>query len=189
MLESLIANLPTAVEFVFFGYLVVVYLYECLDRPGGFWLLSLSATALWGITYIVHEAGHIYWSFDGEVVRIFGGTLNELLFTMGIGTIAMLRGYPRSAALFLLWFSYATVGISKYIADARTQKLPIPGGGLHDWHWLLSNANLLEYDQTLSRIAFVLGALVVPCALALLYLGYRSDLDTAPSSDNLSTSG
>ncbi|CAN5302026.1 hypothetical protein BH24GEM2_BH24GEM2_19030 [soil metagenome] len=46
------------------------------------------------------------------------------------------------------------------MADARAQRLPLVGGGEHDWAYLLGRMGLLEYDQTLANAVQLAGALL-----------------------------
>ena len=70
----------------------------------------------------------------------------------------------------LIFLSENLFNISKYAADAQARKLPLLGGNkvYHDWHFLLSKMNILQYDQivgycfiTLAIISLI-AALLVP---------------------------
>jgi hypothetical protein len=64
------------------------------------------------------------------------------------------------------------------MADARAGDLPLLGGnfghsspyGFHDWEYLLTESNLIEYDHVLANIVFVLGIIIM--LLSLLWAGF-----------------
>lgn len=51
--------------------------------------------------------------------------------------------------------------ISVYVADARSQALPLVGGGEHDWAYLLGRAGWLAKDQDLARTIHFLGVVLL----------------------------
>ncbi len=53
-----------------------------------------------------------------------------------------------------------------YVRDARLQALPLVGGGEHDWAWLLGSWGLLERDQLIGGVVYLIGVLVYLIALA-----------------------
>ena len=57
--------------------------------------------------------------------------------------------------------------VSVYVRDARSQDLPLVGGGEHDWAYLLGETGLLAHDQAIGRAVHALGGVVFVCAIAL----------------------
>ena len=55
--------------------------------------------------------------------------------------------------------------------DARTQELPLVGGGEHDWAFLLGHFGVLAHDQGIGRTFHAVGALLwlVAVAAGLLF--------------------
>jgi hypothetical protein len=76
--------------------------------------------------------------------------------------------------------------LAPYINDARSLTLPLLGGntgktspyGFHDWEFILHESGLTHYDHALARIAYILGTILMTCALVwggyLLYKQYKN---------------
>jgi hypothetical protein len=107
----------------------------------------------------IHETGHLVFGPFGEVIGFAGGTL--------------------SATVPLWWIAQNCWNISVYIRDARTQELPLVGGGEHDWAFLLGRFGLLAHDQGIGRAVFGAGMLVCLCAITSgIMLSMRSSTIT-----------
>jgi hypothetical protein len=108
----------------------------------------------------IHEAGHAIFGIFGVVVGIAGGTLMQLLVP------ALFLGYfwrrhDRHAATVMLWWIAQNLwNIFPYIADARTEALPLVGGGEHDWAYLLGRLGLLRADHTIAGAVHVAGLML-----------------------------
>lgn len=109
-----------------------------------------------GIDLVMHEAGHLFFVwFGSDILTVLGGTLFQILCPLAVGA-AFLRQkdyYGISVALF--WIGINLAEIAPYVADARTQLLPLvspfPGAPIHDWGFLLGRAGLLDHDQLVAR--------------------------------------
>lgn len=124
----------------------------------------------------IHELGHFVFGFMGESLGIAGGTLLQLAIpAFGIFNFRRENDFF-AIALCFGWLSTNFFNIAVYVADARKLELPLVspfGGGdegvYHDWEYMLSNLNLLEYDQA---IAGVFRAMAVISMLACLLAGF-----------------
>jgi len=68
--------------------------------------------------------------------------------------------------------------VARYLADARTQVLPLVGGGEHDWFNILFQWHMLAYDTQLAailRIAGWIGLTATWCWLAWQALRRRRE--------------
>ena len=104
-----------------------------------------------GLNLVVHEAGHLAFSYFGEFLAMAGGTIFELAVPLGVG-IAFYRQRDFFAlAVVLFWLGTACFDIGVYAADARARALPLVSTGfgepLHDWYYLLARTGLLRQDQ------------------------------------------
>ena len=118
---------------------------------------------------VIHEAGHFFFSFFGKYIYTLGGAIMQILLP-GVILWYFLSNYYRTGMQFtLLWMGQNFVNISVYAADARAQALPLLGGNsvYHDWHYLLGEINMLEYDQEVGYIIFGIGILVFITAIIL----------------------
>jgi len=120
---------------------------------------------------IVHEAGHLFFSFFGTFVQFLGGTLMQIIIPILLLIIFFKSAMPKGmqASLFLLGHSF--INISVYAADARTQELPLLGNGKHDWNYLLNETNLLNFDAEIGNI--FLGFAILFFVLAVLFPAHR----------------
>ena len=62
----------------------------------------------------------------------------------------------------LLWLGQNFINISVYAADAQARKLPLLGGNTvyHDWHYLLSEIGLLQFDAEVGFFIFGIAIIV-----------------------------
>jgi hypothetical protein len=118
---------------------------------------------------VIHEAGHFFFSFFGKYIYTLGGALMQILFPCVILWYFLSNYYRTGMQFTLLWLGQNFVNISVYAADARAQALPLLGGNsvYHDWHYLLSEINLLEYDQEVGYIILGIGIIIFLTALFL----------------------
>ena len=118
---------------------------------------------------VIHEAGHFFFSFFGKYIYTLGGALMQILLPSAILWYFLSNYYRTGMQFTLLWLGQNFVNISVYAADARAQALPLLGGNsvYHDWHYLLGEINLLEYDQEVGYIIWGVGILVFLTAVLL----------------------
>jgi hypothetical protein len=77
-----------------------------------------------------------------------------------------LRRRDRYAAyMVLIWVAQNLWNVSVYVADARARRLPLVGGGEHDWAYLLGRLGLLEQDLTISGAFYGVGVLIFAWAV------------------------
>jgi hypothetical protein len=110
-----------------------------------------------GLNLVVHEAGHLFFLwFGSDLLMVAGGTLFEVGVPMLVGVYFWRQGDVAGSTVALFWVGTALLSVAPYMADARTQALPLVsvGGGPvgHDWFLLLDAAGLLEQDRALARM-------------------------------------
>jgi len=108
-----------------------------------------------------HEAGHVIFGVFGEYVGMWGGTLMQLLFPLVIAISFFKHGDKFSAYVILCWFGQNFFHIAPYIKDATAQSLPLVGGWIHDWHFILGRAGLLNMDQGIGNAVWCAGFAVI----------------------------
>jgi len=79
------------------------------------------------------------------------------------------RDYYSSSVMFF-WFGENMFHIAPYVRDARTQALPLVGGGGHDWAYLLGRMNILQYDQHIASMVWNVGCIII---IASILMGLR----------------
>ena len=108
------------------------------------------------INLAFHEAGHPVFGLFGSTMGWLGGTLGQFVFPIATTVHFARQQQWLSAAACAIWFFENFRYVALYLGDARTQALPLVGGGEHDWAYLLGHWGLLEQD---TRIAGLLTAL------------------------------
>ena len=112
--------------------------------------------------------------FFGKFIYTLGGTLMQILLPSLITWYFFRNNYRTGAQVGLLWLGQNLINISVYAADARTQALPLLGGNkvYHDWNYLLSVTDLLQYDTEVGYMFFVI-AIIIFLITALLPLIFQ----------------
>lgn len=133
-----------------FAGLLLLYGLSGALEPQRFWLLN-------GADLAFHEFGHLAFGFLGEFVQFLGGTLMQLIVPAGIAGHFYYRGERYGFAVALFWIAQNFFNIAVYVGDARAQALPLVGGGIHDWNYLLGRIGLLEFDGSIAALLRLLG--------------------------------
>jgi hypothetical protein len=142
-----------------------------------------------GITFGVHEFGHLLFAFLGEFMTVAGGSLNQLLIPLATGALLYHYRDYFGIAVAGAWLSSSLLDLARYIGDARAQELDLVGFGedpQHDWTWLLQQFGLLAQD---TRIAGVTRALALLVLLASLWFGVWVCLQMAARRPEAATAG
>lgn len=119
-----------------------------------------------GIDLAIHETGHLVFAPFGEVIQFAGGTLFQLIVPAVFLGYFLRRGDRHAATVPLWWIAQNLWNISVYVRDARTQELPLVGGGEHDWAFLLGHFGVLAHDQGIGRTFHAIGTLLWLVAVA-----------------------
>jgi len=127
------------------AWLVFAYEYHFLD----------------GVNLAFHEAGHLFFGFAGQTLQFLGGTLGQLFFPAVLAFRFAKRGEGFEAAVCTLWLGESLMNIGVYLGDAKAQALPLVGGHVHDWGWLLGRAGLLDQCVGISRMLHLAASAVV----------------------------
>ena len=145
---------------------LAVYGWFCLRSPDTYrWLDSLDLA--------IHETGHLVFAFGGEFLGLLGGTFFQLLVPAAFAVALFRRGDRHGATVPLWWMGQNCWNISVYIKDARSQDLPLVGGGEHDWAILLEQWGWLDHDQSLGRAVFFVGVVLYAVAIAAGWIWLR----------------
>lgn len=122
------------------------------------------------LNLVVHEAGHMFFSWFGEFLQVAGGTIFELGIPLAVGFVFYRQRDFFGMSVVLFWLGTALFHVGVYVADTRTQLLQLfsigAGDPLHDWYYLLGRAGLLEQDRVLGAGFRILGTLAMGAALA-----------------------
>ncbi|MGB8473115.1 MAG: hypothetical protein WCE61_03385 [Candidatus Acidiferrum sp.] len=141
-------------------FYLLFLLYAAADRTG-FLFIDY-------VNLIIHEGGHFFFSWFGYIVMILGGTLGELLVPLLCAAYFWWHRETTAVAFCSFWFFENFLYIGTYMADARSQDLPLVGSGDHDWDILFTHWNLLLHDQQIGHVTRALGWLGMLATVAWL---------------------
>jgi hypothetical protein len=130
---------------------LAIYGVPCLVTPeAGRWLDAVDLA--------IHETGHLVFAPFGEFFQFLGGTLFQLIVPATFVVYFWRRADRHAATVAVWWVAQNCWNVSIYVNDARTQSLPLVGGGEHDWAYLLGRLGWLAYDHVLAGAVRWLGA-------------------------------
>jgi hypothetical protein len=149
---------------------LTIYGIVCLRDPGSYRLLD-------AVNLGIHETGHLLFTPFGEFMHFLGGSLFQLIMPL----LFVLHFYRRrdffAAYVVTWWVAQNLWNISVYVADARSLALPLVGGGVHDWNYMLDRLGLLHLDERIAATVHFAGVLVFLWAMAQAFL---HSADAAP---------
>ena len=146
-------------------------------------LMLVAATARDGwiplldsINLVFHEAGHpLFGMFGSDTLQFLGGTLMQVLVPLMVGASFWLKRQPLGTAIAGFWVGENALNIARYMADARTQLLPLVGGGEHDWGTLFARWGCLSRDTAIAGGVRAAGWIVMLAAWAWLAWRWHQD--------------
>jgi len=115
-----------------------------------------------------HEAGHIFLGFLGRFIMTLGGTIFQLLIPAVCLVHLLRRGANLGWQLCLFWIGENLLNVSVYAGDAIKQELPLVGGGVHDWTYLLTETGLIAHPAGVAKVIFLSGSAVIFWSLYLI---------------------
>lgn len=113
------------------------------------------------IQFGVHEVSHIVAIMLPSLWVAMAGSIGEISFTV-LFIVACIKYKSYFLAIFgALWCMLAFRSVGIYISDAQEQLLPLMGpagdASQHDWHYILGELNLIQYDNLIGGTVSVLG--------------------------------
>lgn len=110
-----------------------------------------------------HEAGHSIFFIFGDFMSVLGGTIFQIGIPVFVALYFIARGDYYSGSIISLWTGQSIVNASLYIRDAAAKELPLLGGdaAIHDWNYILTRLDLLQYTPHIAGIAFWTGAVII----------------------------
>lgn len=145
--------------------------------------LALLPYALWlmidyqyhfidGANLLIHEAGHFLFNFFGNhFLMIAGGTIFQLAVPVMFAVHLYLDRDRYGSGLCIFWTGESLIYCAVYVGDALAHKLPLWGGGKHDWSYMLEKVGLLAWCREISMFVHIVGVIVL---LAGLFIALRA---------------
>jgi len=175
---------------------LLAFLAVCLTINHSCW------TPFAALDMVVHEVGHPLFAYFGEWMHYAGGTILQLAVPL-LATIVLLKqGEYFGLPLGGTWIAVNMFEIARYIADTRTQELPLVtlgfAGGepaevkFTDWEYLLDRIPGLsiEYDTDVAlavRIAAYMilwGSILLGSWMVLVMLKAKTKSATTENTEN-----
>ena len=137
------------------------------------------------VNLVIHEAGHLFFSWFGQFIGIIGGTIGQLFVPVAFTSYFFMRREFFSSAVTLFWTGENFFGISVYVKDARAMDLPLLsiGGGdpIHDWNYILSQLGILSWDRAAGNIIYLFGVVIITSAVIA---GFYHSVERAEPSES-----
>jgi hypothetical protein len=153
-------------------------LFLLLLLPYVLWLaIAYDYHFLDGVNLLFHEGGHIFLSFFGETIHVLGGTIGQLFFPAACAFHFLQRRQLFESWLMGIWFAESLMYTARYLGDAQAQVLPLVGGDIHDWHWLLSHWGLLAHCEGIAATLHVFASLLAFGCLVGAFLSTATERD------------
>ena len=128
-----------------------------------------------GVNLLFHEAGHVFLGLFGPTLHFLGGTLAQLFFPLACAFHFLRQQQLFEAWVVGIWFAESLMNTARYLGDAKAQALPLVGGHMHDWHWLLANHGGLDHCETIAAGLHGVAVVIALGCLAGAWLATRSE--------------
>jgi hypothetical protein len=138
------------------------FLWYAIGKQGGDFMFLDAGNA------VVHEGGHMLFSYFGDFMQVLGGTLLELLVPLGLAMAFYVRRQAVGFSLFTVVVFENLLYVAHYMSTARSLEgdyIAVGVGAvsgdemdpnMHDWHNLFSRWGVLQHDIDISRWVFKL---------------------------------
>ena len=128
---------------------------------------------------VVHEGGHLLFSWAGQPLMLWGGTILQWLVPFLLAAYFFAQRQPGAYAFCMFLFFENWLYTATYMADARTMELPLvtvgdPDFAEHDWNTIFTSLGILEHDVQIAHVVRFLGWLGMLAVVAwLVWRGMR----------------
>lgn len=152
------------------GWCLLLYFYFeilgfTIGTPGNAFL-----SGLYVINFGVHEISHIIISFLPAIIVSAAGSIGEMGFTVLVLAVALKAKAWFASVIAAIWVMFAMNSAGQYMADARTQLIPLIGPGdtvKHDWNFVFGELGWLQYDTLIGGIVRITGDVIGAIALLI----------------------
>jgi hypothetical protein len=115
-----------------------------------------------GVFVPIHEGGHLFFSYFGQFINVAGGTLMQVGVPFALAVYFASVREVQGTAFCAFFFFQQFLPIATYMADARTQILPLITVGdsdfvIHDWNYLFGRLGCLNYDTYIAQFVRIIG--------------------------------
>ncbi len=127
---------------------------------------------------LIHEGGHGIFSIFNDFIYTLGGSLMQIIIPLLFIFYSYTNRKRIALRISLIFLGENLMNIGRYVADARSQTIPLLGGKnvYHDWTYILSRINMLEYDHTFETILFIIACILFLITLILPLIMYEGEI-------------
>lgn len=145
------------------------------------------------VNLVIHEGGHLLFSWGGPTLTLYGGTLLQWLVPFLLAAYFYANRHTTGFVFSLFFFFENWRYTSFYMADARAQALPlvaVGGGGddenMHDFYRIFSQLGVLNHDTQIASVTRAVAWLGMIGVVAwLAWRTFRSEPSQPTSSGTL----
>ncbi|GAC1431310.1 MAG: hypothetical protein NVS1B11_12310 [Terriglobales bacterium] len=155
----------------------VAFLVYAFSAHGGFLFIDSA-------NLVVHEGGHNLFGWFGPTLGLWGGTLLQLARPISSGRLLFQPTRDCGFVFCLFFFFENWLYTATYMADARSQILPLVTTGdpdfvEHDFYAIFTSLGVLNYDTKIAAVVRLLGWCGMLAVVAWLFT--RSKLTSGAS--------
>jgi len=120
------------------------------------------------LNLLFHEGGHGIFSIFGQFIYTLGGTIMQVIIPSLFILYFTVNRQRLGVQISLIFLAQNLMNIGVYVSDARSQNIPLIGKNTyHDWTFILSRINMLEYDKTIGDILYFSAIIVLIFSLSI----------------------
>jgi len=99
----------------------------------------------------IHEGGHLLFSYFGQTLHLWGGTIFQLLVPALLALYFTAQGQLPGATFCIFGFFHSLAGVATYMSDALALGLPLVTVGAvadesdHDWYNIFTELHVLPH--------------------------------------------
>jgi hypothetical protein len=99
----------------------------------------------------IHEGGHLFFSYFGETLHLWGGTIFQLLIPALLALYFASQQQLPGTVFCVFAFFHSLTGVATYMSDAVARDLPlVTVGGVadesdHDWYNIFTQLGVLPH--------------------------------------------
>jgi hypothetical protein len=120
-------------------------------------------------TLLIHEGGHMFFGFFGELIGVMGGTIFQIIIPASTSLVFLKQRDYYAISFSIFWLGTSMFNIGRYVADAQQQILPLVSMGtgepIHDWNFMLNHFGLLSQTQDVANVFYAFGYILLACAI------------------------
>jgi hypothetical protein len=106
----------------------------------------------------IHEAGHLFFSYFGDTLHLWGGTIFQLLIPALLAFYFAAQRQLPGTVFCIFAFFHSLTGVATYMSDAIARELPLVTVGAvadesdHDWFNIFTQLGILPHAVQIGSV-------------------------------------